>query len=240
MSGPLAARTEAGRIPSVGVVVPAAGMARRMGGERKQFLNLAGEPILLRSVRPFLAHSGVQSVVVALPADQVKQVPSWLIDLDDRMLIVEGGESRRDSVWAGLQALQPDLDVVVVHDGARPLVSPDVVSRCIDVAAGGVGAVAGFAAVDTMKRVDEAGGVTATFERSSLWHAQTPQAFPGAQIIEAYRRAVAEDWPATDDAALLEKSGGAVIMVESSPTNLKITHQEDLDVAESVLARRAL
>ena len=222
----------------MGVVVPAAGMARRMGGERKPFLNLAGEPVLLRSVRPFLAHPGVQAVVVALPADHVKQVPSWLIDLDDRMLIVEGGQSRRDSVWAGLQALPPDLDVVVVHDGARPLVSLDVVSRCIDVAAGGVGAVAGFAAVDTMKRVDEAGGVTATLERSSLWHAQTPQAFPGARIIEAYRRAVAEDWPATDDAALLEKSGGAVIMVESSPTNLKITHQEDLDVAESVLARR--
>ena len=238
MSGPSADGVEVGQAPSVGVVVPAAGMARRMGGERKQFLNLAGEPILLRAIRPFLAHPGVRVVVVALPADQVEQPPSWLTDRDDRIRVVEGGETRRDSVWAGLQALPPDLDVVVVHDGARPLVSPEVVARCIEVAAGGAGAVAGFPAVDTMKRVDESGSVAGTPQRSSLWHAQTPQAFPGAQILEAYRRALAEDWPATDDAALVEKSGGTVVMVESSPTNLKITRQEDLEVAESVLARR--
>jgi len=239
VSEPPAENVQVGRGPSVGVVVPAAGLSRRMGGERKQFLSLAGEPILLRAVRPFLAHAGVRAIVVALPAEQVERVPPWLIDRDDRILIVEGGETRRDSVWAGLQALPPDLDVVVVHDGARPLVSPDVVARCIDVAAGGVGAVAGYPAVDTMKRVDDAGSVTGTPERSSLWHAQTPQAFPGVQILQAYQRAIAEDWPATDDAALIEKSGGAVVMVESSPANLKITRQEDLDVAESVLARRA-
>jgi 2-C-methyl-D-erythritol 4-phosphate cytidylyltransferase len=209
-----------------------------MGGERKQFLSLAGEPILLRAVRPFLAHSGVRAVVVALPADDVETAPSWLADHDDRIVIVEGGETRRDSVWAGLQALPQDLDVVVVHDGARPLMSPEVVARCIEVAGGGVGAVAGYPAVDTMKRVDETGVVTGTPERSSLWHAQTPQAFPGGLIIEAYQRAIAEDWPATDDAALIEMIGGEVVMVESSPTNLKITRQEDLDVAESVLRRR--
>ena len=238
MSGPPADHVEAERAPSVGVVVPAAGVSQRMGGERKQFLSLAGEPVLLRAVRPFLAQSGVRAVVVALPADQVEPAPSWLIDRDDRIAVIEGGETRRDSVWAGLQALPKDLDVVVVHDGARPLVSPDVVARCIAVAGGGVGAVAGYPAVDTMKHVDGAGGVTGTPERSSLWHAQTPQAFPRGQILEAYRRAVEEDWPATDDAGLIERIGGAVIMVESSPTNLKITCREDVAVAESLLARR--
>ncbi len=210
-----------------------------MGGERKQFLSLAGEPILLRAVRPFLAHGGVRAVVVVLPADQVRPAPSWLIDRDDRIRIVEGGQTRRDSVWAGLKALPPDLDVIVVHDGARPLVSSEVIARCIDVAASGLGAVAGHPAVDTMKCVDEAGAVTSTPERSGLWHAQTPQAFPSGEILMAYQRAIAENWPATDDAALVERHGGEVVMVKASPTNLKITCPEDMDVAESVLARGA-
>ncbi len=237
MSGPTTDRVEAVAGPRVGVVLPAAGMSRRMGGERKQFLSLAGEPVLLRAVRPFLSHSGVRAVVVALPADQVEPAPSWLVDQDDRLRIVEGGDTRRDSVWAALQALPSDLDVVVVHDGARPLVSPDVIARCIDSAAAGVAAVAGCPAVDTMKRVDEAGAIKETPERSTLWHAQTPQAFPRAQILEAYECAIAEEWVATDDAALVERCGGEVVMVESSPTNLKITRPEDLALAESVLAR---
>ena len=208
-----------------------------MGGERKQFLELGGEPILLRAVRPFLAHPSVRVVVVALPAAAAEETPAWLTDLDSRIVVVVGGKTRRDSVWAGLQALTPDLDVVVVHDGARPLVSLDVVSRCIEVAARGVGAVAGFPAVDTMKQVDGSKGVIATPERESLWHAQTPQAFPAPQILDAYARAVNEDWPATDDAGLVERNGGAVTMVESPSTNLKITRPEDVAVAESILAR---
>jgi 2-C-methyl-D-erythritol 4-phosphate cytidylyltransferase len=101
-----------------------------------------------------------------------------------------------------------------------------------------MGAVAGFPAVDTVKLVDGEGMVTETADRSRLWHAQTPQAFPGPALIEAYRRAVREDWAATDDAALLERAGGRVMMVESSPGNLKITRPEDLDAAEAVLARQ--
>ncbi len=232
-----AVTTEQG--PSVGVVIPAAGMARRMGGEKKQFLSLAGEPVLLRAMRPFLSHSGVRAVAVALAAEVAEEPPSWLHDLAPRVRLVEGGRTRRDSVWAGLEALPPALDVIVVHDGARPLVSAEVVARCIEVAAGGAGAVAGFPAVDTLKRVDESGSVTKTPDRARLWHAQTPQAFPGAQLLEAYRRAVSQDWPATDDAALVERSGGKVVMVESSPANLKITCPEDLETARSVLAGRA-
>ena len=239
MSGPSGDGVEAGKAPTVGVVVPAAGMARRMGGVSKQFLTLAGEPVLLRALGPFLSYPGVRVVVVALPTEQVHTPPSWLTDRDDRIRIVEGGATRRDSVWAALQALPPDLDVAVVHDGARPMTSPEVIARCIEVAAGGAGAVAGFPAVDTIKQVDESGGVIGTPARSTLWHAQTPQAFPAGQIVEAYGRAVAEGWSATDDAAIVEQSGGTVFMVESSPTNLKITHPEDLEVAESVLAGRA-
>ena len=224
-------------IPTVGVVVPAAGLGRRMGAP-KQFLELAGEPILRRALRPFLELSGVEAVVVALPQDRVAEPPDWLVKFDVRIEVVTGGPSRRDSVWACLQALPSELDVIVVHDGARPLVSSVVVARCIEIAAGGVGAVAGFQAVDTLKCVDAEGVVTATADRSRLWHAQTPQAFPGPGLIEAYRRAVAEDWSATDDSAFLERAGGRVMMVESSASNLKITRPEDLDAAAATLARR--
>ena len=225
--------------PSVGVVIPAAGAARRMGGKKKPFLRLAGEPVLLRAMRPFLSHAGVRTLAVALPSEAARQPPSWLTDLGPHVRVVEGGQTRRDSVWAGLSALPAGLDVIVVHDGVRPLVSPQVVGRCIAVAARGAAAVAGYPAVDTLKRVDASGNVTGTPDRASYWHAQTPQAFPGVQLREAYRRAVAQDWPATDDAALVERSGGEVVMVRSSPTNLKITRPEDLETARSVLAGRA-
>ncbi len=223
---------------TVGVVVPAAGSGRRMGGLAKPFLELSGEPILMRALRPFLEHSGVREVVVSLPTADAESPPAWLLESDQRIRVVVGGETRRDSVWAGLQALSGTLDVAVIHDGARPLVSRDVVDRCIGSAGRGVGGVAGVPAVDTIKEVDGDLRVLATPDRSRLWHAQTPQAFPLGVIMDAYRRAFAEDFPATDDASLVERVGGSVVMVESSGENLKITRPEDLEMAELMLSRR--
>ncbi len=222
---------------TVGVVVPAAGSGQRMGGRAKPFLELSGEPILMRALRPFLEHSGVREVVVSLPTADAESPPAWLIEADRRIRVVAGGETRRDSVWVGLQALSDALDVAVVHDGVRPLVTREVVGRCIAVAGGGVGAVAGVRVVDTMKEVDDGGHVVATPDRARLWHAQTPQAFPLGVLMDAYRRAVAEDFPATDDAALVERLGGSVVMVESSSDNVKITRPQDLERAELMLSR---
>ena len=218
------------------MVIPAAGSGQRMGGRAKPFLELSGEPILLRALRPFLEHSGVREVVVSLPTAHAESPPAWLIEEDPRIRVVTGGETRRDSVWVGLQALSDTLDVAVVHDGARPLVARDVVRRCIDLAGRGLGGVAGVPVIDTMKEVDDGGHVVATPDRSRLWHAQTPQAFPLGVIIDAYRRAFRDDVPATDDAALVERIGGRVMMVESSADNLKITRPKDLAVAESLLS----
>lgn len=223
---------------TVGVVVPAAGSGRRMGGLAKPFLELSGEPILMRALRPFLEHSGVREVVVSLPIPDAESPPAWLIEADQRIRVAVGGETRRDSVWAGLQALSGTLDVVVIHDGVRPLVSRDVVDRCIGLAGRGVGGVAGVPAVDTIKEVDGDLRVLATPDRSRLWHAQTPQAFPLELIMDAYHRAFKEDVLATDDASLVERVGGQVVMVESSGKNLKITRPEDLDLAELMLSRR--
>lgn len=219
---------------AVGVVVPAAGSGQRMGGLAKPFLELCGEPILLRALRPFLDHPAVREVIVSLPPDRAESPPAWLIEADRRIRVVAGGETRRDSVWAGLQALSDALDVAVVHDGARPLVSREVVGRCIAVAGRGVCGVAGVPAVDTMKEVDDSAHVVTTPERSRLWHAQTPQAFPLGVIMDAYRRAFTEGVPATDDAVLVERVGGRVVMVESSSDNLKITRPLDLEIAELI------
>ena len=223
---------------TVGVVVPAAGSGQRMGGTNKPFLELCGEPVLMRALRPFLNHPSVREVVVSLPTLHAESPPAWLIEADERIRVVAGGETRRDSVWAGLQALSGTIDVAVVHDGARPLVAPEVVGRCIDLAKSGVGGVAGVPAVDTIKEVDDDGNVVATPDRTRLWHAQTPQAFPLAMIMYAYRRALTEDYPATDDAVLVERGGGRVVMVEASGENLKITWPEDLEVGELILSRR--
>jgi 2-C-methyl-D-erythritol 4-phosphate cytidylyltransferase len=210
-----------------------------MGGMAKPFLELSGEKILMRALRPFLDHPRVREVVICLPSADAESPPEWLVGADERIRVVAGGETRQDSVWAGLRALSPALDVAVVHDGARPLVDPVVVGRCIELAGSGVGAVAGVHAVDTIKEVDQDGHVVATPDRARLWHAQTPQAFPLDVITQAYRRASGENFPATDDAALVERMGCPVHMVESSGDNLKITRPDDLEMAELLLSRRS-
>jgi 2-C-methyl-D-erythritol 4-phosphate cytidylyltransferase len=218
----------------VGVVIPAAGLGERMGGVKKPWLTLLGEPLLLHTLRPFLAHPDVAAVRVALSAEDAAAPPAWLRARDPRIECVPGGATRAASVRAGLAAL-PDVDVVLVHDAARPLATRAILDRCIAAVAGGaVGAVAGWPASDTLKQVDEARRVVGTPDRSRIWHAQTPQAFPKALLERAY--AVWDGSDATDDAALVERAGGTVVMVEGSPTNLKVTRPEDVAVAETLLA----
>lgn len=219
----------------VGVAVPAAGSGRRMGGVRKPFLRLADEPVLVHALRPFLAEPRVCAVVVALGPEDADDPPEWLRQLDGRVLVVPGGETRGDSVRRAIEALPDDVDVIAVHDAARPLVSTAVVSACIDVAAAGEGAVAGCPAVDTMKRVDGDALVTGTPDRSSLWHAHTPQVFPADLVRRAYASGAAS---ATDDAALVEGIGGRVRMVDDGGWNLKVTRPGDVAVAEALLRAR--
>ncbi len=216
----------------MGVAVPAAGSGRRMGGARKPFLELCGEPVLLHALRPFLADSRVISVAVALSAEDASAPPAWLTGLDPRIKVLAGGETRSASVARALAVLPEDLTVIAVHDAARPLVSLDVVRSCIDVASSGVGAVAGCPAVDTMKTVDAEAFITGTPDRSRLWHAHTPQVFPAAMLRAAY--SAARD-PAPDDAALVELLGGRVRMVDDGAVNLKVTRPSDLPLAEAML-----
>lgn len=215
------------------VVMAAGGMGRRMGGVRKQYVELADEPLLVHALRPFLALPAVEWVVVALPAEDAEP-PAWLVQLDPRIRTVTGGAERGDSVKAGLEAVPDDADVILVHDAARPLVREEVIQRAIGEAGKGVGAVVAVRVADTIKVVEN-GIVTGTADRARLWQAQTPQAFPRAMIQDAYRRAAAEGVSATDDAALVEHYGGRVVVVEGDRSNLKVTTRSDLAVAGALL-----
>jgi 2-C-methyl-D-erythritol 4-phosphate cytidylyltransferase len=220
----------------IGVIIPAGGVGRRMGGLNKPFLELCGEPILARSLRPFLQRDDVVRIIVALPAGMHEATPAWLT-ADARVGTVAGGSERSDSVRNALAALPAECEIVLVHDAARPLVTPAIVQRCIDAAADGRSAIAAIRVTDTIKEVDEGGRITATPDRRLLWAAQTPQAFPAGVLREAHARAVAEGVASTDDAALVARYGGTVVVVEGAPENLKVTTPADIAVAAALLER---
>jgi 2-C-methyl-D-erythritol 4-phosphate cytidylyltransferase len=218
-------------------IVVAGGSGTRLGGSvRKQYLELGGEPVLLRATRPFVGHPSIGAVVVVLPADDAADPPGWLTALG--VAIVPGGEERGGSVWNGLAAVPDDVGIVLVHDGARPLVTREIIDRVL-AASGDGGAIAAMPVTDTIKQVDGAGRITGTPDRSRLWQAQTPQGFPRAALVRAYRLARAEGVVATDDAAVYERYAGPVRVVAGSAENLKVTRPGDLELAEVLLRRIA-
>jgi 2-C-methyl-D-erythritol 4-phosphate cytidylyltransferase len=228
-------------LPNVGVVVVAAGSGRRMGGAvPKQFLSVAGVPLVLRALRPFLSHPEVHQVVVVLPAADLASPPEWLAPLlGHRLTAVAGGEQRMDSVERGLAALSAEVEIVLVHDGARPFPRPEVIDGVIAAARQGYGALAAVPVTDTLKEAGpssegRAVPVRRTVPRDGLWRAQTPQGFPRSVLTAAFRAAREQGREATDDAALVEALGTPVVLVEDSPTNLKVTTGDDLLVADAL------
>ena len=215
----------------VGVAVPAAGSGLRMGGTRKAFMELDGEPLLMRALRPFLNDHRVVTVVVSLAPEDADEVPGWITTLDDRVTLVKGGATRTESVRNAVRVLPTDLDIIAIHDAARPLVTSATVRECIDVANTGICAVAGCQVIDTMKFVDEELQVVETPDRNSLWHAHTPQVFPA----DLLRRAYESGKVGTDDAALLEPLGVRVQMVDDGGMNIKVTQPEDMVIARAIL-----
>lgn len=220
----------------IAVVVPAGGAGRRMGGVRKPLIELRGQPLLMHSLRPFLDREDVCCIVVALPAELCDEPPAWLT-ADARVTLVKGGAERTDSVRSALAAVPDDVDIILVHDAARPFVTAAVIERCVREAAAGRCAIAAVAVADTIKRVDRRGMIVESPDRSLLRAAQTPQAFPAEVLRAAYRRAADEGVQDTDDAAIVARYGAAVLVVEGAVENMKITTAIDVEVAEALLAR---
>ena len=221
--------------PDVGVVVVAAGAGVRAGpGEPKQFRPILGVPMLLRALRPFTSHPEVAHVVVVLPPAFADRPPEWLAKLvGERLTLVAGGAQRVDSVQRGFQALGPEVEVVLVHDAARPFVSRGTVDAVVARAREGVGAVAAIPMGDTVKEANELNRIERTVPRERLWRAQTPQGFPRAMLHQAFERAERQP-PVTDDAELCERAGFPVAIVPDSPHNLKVTTADDLRLAEAL------
>jgi 2-C-methyl-D-erythritol 4-phosphate cytidylyltransferase len=209
---------------SVVGIIPAAGRGERLGSDRpKAFVVCAGRPLIEWSLD--VLRAVCDRVVVA--------VPPGMTYPDS----VEGGPVRSDSVRRALAAA-PDADVVVVHDAARPLVTRELVERCIAGLEGYDAVIAAARVTDTVKEVDEAGRVTKTLDRSALWAVQTPQVFDAAVLRRALDRPVDELAKATDDAALIEDLGGRVRVVEAPTENFKVTSAADLERAAALVAFR--
>ena len=222
--------------PDVGVIIVAAGSSTRTDSdELKQFRWIGGKPMLLHSLQTFQERPDVTMVVVVLPKKYAGDPPPWLFQCDlERMLVSVGGRVRSDSVRNGLEDLTSEASIVAVHDAARPFVSPALVDRVITEARKGHGAIPGLPVVDTLKRADERGTVTATVERDGIWRAQTPQAFPREMLEAAYADALAAGVAGSDDASLCERLGLPVVVVPGSERAMKITTDADFARAEAL------
>ncbi|MCC2617979.1 2-C-methyl-D-erythritol 4-phosphate cytidylyltransferase [Aestuariibacter halophilus] len=222
------------------VVVPAAGVGKRMGADRpKQYLLIHGKTVLEHTLLLLLAHPRIRYVVVAIdPQDPYFDA----LDIADHPDIkrVDGGKERADSVLAGLQLIA-DQDWVLVHDAARPCVRHDDIDALLALAdQHNGGGILATPVRDTMKRASEQfpDRVDHTAPREHLWHAQTPQFFPAGQLRQALEQGMAKGLPITDEASAMEAAGYPVQLVEGSEQNLKITRPDDLALAEYYLSRR--
>ncbi|MBU0516006.1 MAG: 2-C-methyl-D-erythritol 4-phosphate cytidylyltransferase [Proteobacteria bacterium] len=217
-------------------IVPAAGSGVRLGeATPKQWLEVAGRPLVVHTLERLAACGAVDRIVLVVDDPGRAEAVLGGFDLPKLGPIVPGGVRRQDSVRAGLAAAR-DADLVAVHDAARPLVTPDLVARVIEVAVRTGAAVAALRVEDTIKRGDEAGLVRQTIDRSGLWRVQTPQVFRTQWLVEAYARADQEDLAVTDDAGLVEAAGFAVTLVPGEAINFKVTTPEDLALARRLLA----
>lgn len=224
-------------------VIVAAGQGRRMDGRiPKQFLPIAGKPVLAHTIAVFCASPSVDRIVVVAGPDQLERCKKSVLPqagCTKPLALVRGGACRGDSVFAGLAAAGPGTGIVVVHDGVRPLVRPDQIARVVSVAAKTGACILAVPAHDTLKRVEEGDRISETLDRSRIWMAQTPQAFRYDLLWDAHRAAREERISATDDAQLLERMRLPVSVVEGDRFNLKITTAQDLQIVEAVLTAGA-
>lgn len=226
---------------TAGFILVAAGAGKRLGSALpKAFVGLAGKSLLRRSFDALQADARFSAAAVVVPEAYLDEARAQIQPVSRSTLqlaIVSGGEERQDSVRAGLEELSADCRVVVVHDAARALVSPALISASIDLAERYGAVTAVIPVTDTVKEVDARGAVRTTLDRSLLRLVQTPQAFRREVLEGAHQRARTEAIRATDDAALVERVGGVVWTLEGEPSNVKITTPEDLAWAEWWLSR---
>lgn len=224
----------------VSVILPAAGLGTRMnpgGASRKQFMELDGEPVVLHTIRKFAACPEIGEVVLAVRAEDRERVEELLAGLtfDKPVRLVEGGETRQQSVENALAALAPEVDLVAVHDAVRPFIRRETIRQAIEAARESGAAIVGIVPVDTVKQV-QLHKVRGTLNRDRLVLAQTPQVFQADLLREAFAKAREDDFTGTDESSLVERLEKVeVTVVAGSDRNIKITRPSDIDLAHLFL-----
>lgn len=225
-------------------IIVAAGKSRRMNAAvSKQFIFIGGKPILAHTLDAFEKSSLIDQTVLVINKNEIEKCKEVIINKYNYKKIsgiVPGGEERQDSVFNGLKALPSDTNLVIIHDGARFLVTPEIIDRAVKAAYDSNGVVVAVPVQDTIKESRSNKIISKTFNRNRLWAAQTPQVFPYSIIIEAYIRASETGFIGTDDASLVENLGYEINLVPGSVENIKITTNFDLILAEIILNRRRL
>jgi 2-C-methyl-D-erythritol 4-phosphate cytidylyltransferase/2-C-methyl-D-erythritol 2,4-cyclodiphosphate synthase len=226
----------------IAAVIVAGGSGERLGlPGGKQLARVAGLPVLAHTLRAFDACEDVDAAIIVTHPERVDEYHAEVVGPASRkvLAVVAGGDTRQASVACGLRAVPPDADIIVVHDGARPLVTPEVVSaaiRALLADPGLDGVVVGHPSYDTLKIVDGDARVVGTADRRAFWSAQTPQVFRADVLRGAYERAESLGIEGTDDAAIVEAAGGRVAMLRGPRDNVKVTVPEDLRFVERALA----
>jgi 2-C-methyl-D-erythritol 4-phosphate cytidylyltransferase len=230
---------------NVSVIIPAAGLGTRMGREksgvsRKQFMLLDGAPILVHTIRKFLRCPSVKEIVIALRAEDM----DWARELVATekpvkpVRVVEGGDSRQESVEHALATLAPGTELVAVHDAVRPFITPEIIEKVIAEAAISGAAIVGIVPVDTVKQMHKKDKIKSTLPREHLAMAQTPQVFRFELLKEAFASARADQFTGTDEASLVERLERIdVSVVQGSDRNIKITKPTDMELAHLFLAQ---
>ena len=232
------------------VILPAAGLGTRMtaghtsSAAPKQFLELAGVPILIHTLRAFADVPRVTAMYVAVRASEMDRLAAQVRDYGfaGKVHVVEGGDSRQESVANALSAIHCDPDdIILVHDAVRPLIDAATIERTIRAVEKHDAAIVGLPAVDTIKQVERTADgaiITSTIPREYIVQAQTPQGFRSELLRRAFAEAGADEFLGTDEASLVERAGGQVAVVPGSPANFKITQPGDLELAEFYLQRQ--
>ena len=223
-------------------LIPAAGMGKRMGASiNKQYLQLGGEPIVARTISIFEQSPRIDAIYLVIPAEEIPYCLEHVVaayKFSKIAGVIPGGRERQHSVMNGLRAMREqvsDADVILIHDGVRPLITEAILQESIAIASTHDGALVAVPAKDTIKTVVN-GVVTGTPDRAHLWQAQTPQAFRYGVIYAAHLAAETDRFLGTDDSSLVERVGGRMHIVRGDYCNIKITTPEDLVLAEAFLA----
>ena len=223
----------------VWAVIVAAGQGRRMeNAVRKQYHEVAGLPVVTHTLRVFDTCAVIDEIVLCVPGQDIAFCREELIKpakSKKKIALVAGGDTRQESVFNGLQSIESNTGIIVIHDGVRPFVTHAQITACVEGAAKHGACILGIPVFDTLKRIQANDSIIETVDRDGIWMAQTPQAFQLDLIMRAHRHARQKSHRATDDASLLEHMGIEVKIIPGSRTNLKLTDQDDLQMARTLL-----